>query len=164
MSLWLSAPHALTTTHELTGFSCGEATLDDWLKRRALNNQTSGASRTFVVVDSENRVLGYYALAAGAVAHQLANRAMRHNMPDPIPVLVLGRLAVDRRAQGLKLGAGLLQDAVKRAMTVAQNTVVRALLVHALHERAKHFYEYYGFVESPQHPLTLMLRLNSAKP
>lgn len=162
MSLWLSAPQALTTTHELTGFSCGEATLDDWLKRRALNKQTSGASRTFVVVDSGNRVLGYYALAAGAVAHQLASRAMRHNMPDPIPVLVLGRLAVDLRAQGLKLGAGLLQDAVKRAMTVAQNTGVRALLVHALHERAKRFYEYYGFVESPQHPLTLMLRLNSA--
>lgn len=163
MRLWLSAPQALNATHESDSFSCGEATLDDWLKRRALNNQTSGASRTFVVVDSENRVLGYYALAAGAVAHQLASRAIRHNMPDPIPVLVLGRLAVDRRAQGLKLGASLLQDAVKRAMTVAQNTGVRALLVHALHERAKRFYEYYGFEESLQHPLTLMLRLNSAK-
>lgn len=164
MSLWLSAPQALSATHDLAAFCCGEATLDDWLKRRALINQTSGASRTFVVVDSENRVLGYYALAAGAVAHQLANRSIRQNMPDPIPVLVLGRLAVDSRVQGLKLGAALLQDAVKRAMAVAQHTGVRALLVHALHDEAKRFYEYYGFVESPQHPLTLMLRINSAKP
>lgn len=164
MSLWLSAPQALSTTHDSTAFSCGEATLDDWLKRRALINQTSGASRTFVVVDNGNRVLGYYALAAGAVTHQLASRSIRQNMPDPIPVLVLGRLAVDSRVQGLKLGAALLQDAVKRAMTVAQNTGVRALLVHALHDEAKRFYEYYGFMESPQHPLTLMLRINSAKP
>lgn len=160
MSLLLSVPQPLVASHIITEFDCGEANLDDWLKRRALINKVSGASRTFVVADQENRVCGYYALAAGAVAHQLATGSLRRNMPDPIPVLILARLAVDRRAQGIKLGAGLLQDAVNRAGSVAQNAGVRALVVHALNEKARAFYEYYGFSVSPIHPLTLMLRLN----
>lgn len=159
----LTAPQALAATHLLNDFACGEATLDDWLKRRALSNQLSGASRTFVVADAENCAFGYYALAAGAISQQQASGAVRRNMPEPIPVLVLGRLAVDRRTQGIKLGAALLQDAVKRAVTVAQNTGVRALLVHALNEGARQFYLHYGFQESPQHPLTLMLRLPSGR-
>lgn len=160
MSLLLSAPQPLAASHIISEFDCGEASLDDWLKRRALINQVSGASRTFVVGDQDNRVCGYYALAAGAVAHQLATGAVRRNMPDPIPVLILARLAVDRHAQGIKLGAGLLQDAVNRAGSVALNAGVRALVVHALNEKARAFYEYYGFSISPIHPLTLMLRLN----
>lgn len=160
MSLLLSAPQPLVASHVIGEFECGEVSLDDWLKRRALINQMSGASRTFVVTDQHHRVCGYYALAAGAVAHQLATGAVRRNMPDPIPVLILARLAVDRRAQGIKLGAGLLQDAVNRAVSVADNAGVRALVVHALNERAKEFYEYYGLSISPIHPLTLMLRLN----
>ena len=161
MSLNLSAPQPLRAEHQLSDFECGEPALDEWLKRRALSNQLSGASRTFVVVDDEQRVRGFYALAAGAVAHQMATSSVRRNMPDPVPVMVLGRLAVDRRAQGIQLGAALLQDAVNRAITVSQNTGVRALLVHALHEQAKAFYEHYGSQESPTHPMTLMLRLNS---
>lgn len=137
--------------------------LDDWLKRRALSNQASGASRTFVVTDEVSRVLGYYAMAAGAVSHQLATSGVRRNMPDPVPVMVLARLAVDRRAQGLHLGGALLQDAVNRAVAVSQNAGVRALLVHALHEKARQFYEHYGFRPSPTHPMTLMLRLSSVK-
>ena len=144
-------------------FECGEAVLDDWLKRRALSNQSSGASRTFVVTDEGGHVRGYYAIAAGAVSHQLATSGVRRNTPDPIPVMVLARLAVDRRAQGLHLGAALLQDAVNRAVAVSQNAGVRALLVHALHEKAKKFYEHYGFQSSPTHPMTLMLRLSSVK-
>lgn len=159
MSLVLSAPQPLAATHPLNDFACGEPTLDDWLKRRAMSNQLTGASRTFVVADQENRVCGFYAMAAGAVAHQVATGGVRRNMPDPVPVMVLGRLAVDRRAQGIKLGAALLQDAVRRAIAVSQNTGVRALLVHALHEQARQFYAHYGFQESPQHPMTLMLRL-----
>lgn len=160
MNLTLSAPQPLTMAHGVAEFACGETVLDEWLKRRAMNNQVSGASRTFVVVDQENQVRGFYAMAAGAVAHQLVTTTVRRNMPDPIPVMVLGRLAVDQRAQGLKLGAAMLQDAVNRAQVVAQHTGVRALLVHALHERAKQFYLSYGFQESPQQPLTLMLRLH----
>lgn len=163
MSLKLSAPQPLMDFHLVDDFHCGEPTLDEWLKRRAKHNQLTGASRTFVVVDGENQVRAYYALAAGAVVNQAATSSVRRNMPDPIPVMVLARLAVDHRAQGIKLGAALLRDAVNRAITVSQNTGVRALLVHALHERAKQFYEYYGFQESPLHPLMLMLRLNTVK-
>ncbi|MDM0075210.1 GNAT family N-acetyltransferase [Variovorax sp. J2P1-59] len=156
----LGAPQPLIAAHALGEFESGEASLDTWLQRRALANQASGASRTFVVTDKDGRVFGYYAMAAGAVAHQMATTGVRRNMPDPIPVMVLGRLAVDRRVQGVKLGAAMLQDAVFRAVTVSQNAGVRALLVHALHDRAKAFYEHYGFQESPGHPLTLMLRLS----
>ena len=164
MSSQLGAPQPLATTHLLDGFACGEAVLDEWLKRRAMINQLSGASRTFVVTDQHNRVFGYYAMAAGAVSHQMATSAVRRNMPDPVPVMVLARLAIDRHAQGIKLGTSLLQDAVNRAVVVSQNAGVRALLVHALHDRARQFYEHYGFQESPQHTMTLMLRLNTASP
>ncbi|WP_374682820.1 GNAT family N-acetyltransferase, partial [Accumulibacter sp.] len=130
-------------------------------KRRAMANQLCGASRTFVVADREHRIYGYYAMAAGAVSRQMATSSVRRNMPDPVPVMVLARLAVDHRAQGIKLGASLLQDAVKRAVIVSQNAGVRALLVHALHDQAREFYEHYGFQVSPAHPMTLMLRLSS---
>ncbi len=163
MTVPLSAPQPLSTVHLLDGFGCGETVLDEWLKRRGLVNQLSGASRTFVVADPDNRVYAYYAVAAGAVSHQMAPRAVRRNMPDPVPVIILARLAVDRRAQGVKLGASLLQDAVNRAVSVSQNAGVRALLVHALHDRAKQFYEHYGFQASQLHPMTLMLRLNTVK-
>lgn len=155
----LSVPQSLAVTHLPDGFSCGEPSLDDWLKRRALTNHLSGASRTFVVADADQCVLGYYALAAGAVTRQEATRVVRRNMPDPVPVMVLARLAVDIRVQGIKLGAALLQDAVIRVHSVAKNAGIRALLVHALNERAKQFYEHYGFQASPIHPMTLMLPL-----
>lgn len=161
MSLRLSAPVPLAATHLPDDFACGEASLDDWLKRRALGNQLSGASRTFVVTDADGQVLAYCAMAAGAVAHETATSAVRRNMPDPVPVMVLARLAVDQRAQGRQLGGALLQDAVRRALAVAQKAGVRALIAHALHERAKAFYEHYGLQPSPQHPMTLMLRLAS---
>ena len=157
----LHAPQPLTADHQLNTFNCGETSLDEWLKRRALLNQSNGASRTFVVVDESQLVMGYYALAAGAVHHQDATRSIRQNMPGPIPVMVLARLAVDIRTQGMQLGAGLLRDAVDRSLAVAKNIGVRALLVHALHERAKQFYLYFGFQASPVHPLTLMLRLKA---
>lgn len=157
----LSPPEPLAALHRLDEFECGEATLDDWLKRRALANQSSGASRTFVITEQEYTVRGYYALAAGAVSHQLATSGVRRNMPDPVPVLVLARLAVDHRLQSQGVGAALLQDAVKRAVSVAKNARVRALLVHALHEDAKAFYLRYGFQLSPTHSMTLMLRLSN---
>jgi GNAT superfamily N-acetyltransferase len=161
--LQLSQPEPLTASHRLDDFDCGEAVLDDWLKRRALANQSSGASRTFVVSDQDDSIRGYYAMAAGAVSHQLTTSGVRRNMPDPVPVMVLARLAVDRRVQGQHLGASLLQDAVNRAVAVSHAAGVRALLVHALHEKAKQFYEHYGFQPSPAHPMTLMLRLSSVK-
>ncbi len=163
MSLNLSAPQPLSARHHLDEFECGEAVLDEWLKRRAKINQLSGASRTFVVSDANQRVYGYYAMAAGAVSRQLATSSVRRNMPDPVPVMVLARLGVDTHAQGIKLGGALLQDAVNRAIAVSNNAGVRAILVHAIHDRAKQFYEHYGFEMSPAHPMTLMLRLTSVK-
>ena len=157
-----SPPELLTSSHLIDAFCCGEAELDDWLKRRALANQISGASRTFVVAGADRFVHGYYAMAAGAVSHQLATSNIRRNMPDPVPVIVLARLAVDQKAQGDKLGPALLRDAIKRAVAVSSNAGVRAVLVHALHERAKGFYEHFGFQASPAHPMTLMLRLVGA--
>ena len=164
MKLEISAPQPLSSVHLIDKFNCGEPVLDEWLKRRAMSNQLSGASRTFVVLDQDSLVCGYYAMAAGAVAHQMATSSVRRNMPDPVPVMVLARLAVDLRAQGIKLGASLLQDAVNRAVMVAENAGVRALLVHALNDKAKEFYEHYGFQSSSLNTMTLMLRLNSGKP
>ena len=161
MNFKLSAPQPLSATHGLEGFSCGEPSLDDWLRRRALLNQTTGASRTFVVTDESGQVLAYCALATGAVSHQDSPGSVRRNMPDPVPVMVLARLAVDKRLQGRQVGGALLQDALRRAVPVAQNIGVRALLVHALNDRARRFYSHCGFVPSPANPMTLMLPLRS---
>ena len=156
----LSAPQPLSAEHRYESFACGESSLDDWLRRRALVNQTTGASRTFVVADESGLVMAYYALAAGAVSHQKSPGNIRRNMPDPIPVMVLARLAVDQRLQGQHIGGALLQDALQRAVSVAQNIGVRALLMHASNERARQFYAHYGFVPSPANPMTLMLPLH----
>jgi GNAT superfamily N-acetyltransferase len=155
----LAAPEPLSIGHRIDAFDCGEPVLDEWLRKRALGNQSSGASRTFVVADASGRVMGCYALAAGAVAHETATSAVRRKMPDPVPVLVLGRLAVDRQAQDIKLGASLLQDAVKRAIGVSADAGIRALLMHALPEPAKQFYLHYGFQAPTLHPMTLTMRL-----
>ena len=163
MNWQLSAPEPLTSSHHLDGFACGEISIDEWLKRRALTNQASGACRTFVVADQQGRVHGYYAMAVGAVSHLMATSSVRRNMADLVPVMVLARLAIDHRAQGIKLGAAMLHDAVNRAVVVSQNAGVRALLVHALNDRARQFCEHYGFQGSPQYPMTLMLRMITVK-
>ena len=155
----VGAPTPLAIEHDVADFDSGEPTLDHWLKRRALANQASGASRTFVALSAGHRVMGYYALAAGAVSHRAAPGSIRRNMPDPVPVMVLARLAVDRSAQGQHLGGALLKDAVLRTLAVAENAGVRALLAHAVHQRARAFYLHYGFEPSPVDPMTLMLRL-----
>ncbi|NLP62965.1 GNAT family N-acetyltransferase [Paraburkholderia sacchari] len=159
MTRKLSSPQPLLAEHDVASFSCGRLELDDCLKRRALINHNSGASRVFVTTDDAGRVYGYYALAAGAVAHVDATGNVRRNLPDPIPVVVLGRLARDINTKGIQLGAALLKDAVNRASAIAKELGVRAMLVHAIDAQAAAFYESYGFTPSPIHPLTLMLRL-----
>lgn len=155
----MHAPILLNDEHDLAGFDSGVASLDDWLKRRARANQASGASRSYVVAEGE-RVVGYYCLASGAIAVTDAPPAIRRNMPDPIPVTVLGRLAVERSRQGAGLGTAMLQDAVLRTLQAAQIVGTRGLLVHAISEPAKTFYEQYGFVASPSNPMSLVLSLN----
>ena len=161
MSFKLSPPQPLAAEHRVDDFSCAEPSLDEWLRRRALVNQMTGASRTFVVTNELSQVLAYYALAAGAVSHQESPGNIRRNMPDPVPVMVLARLAVDQRLQGRQIGGAMLKDALQRAVLVAQNIGVRALLVHAINERARQFYSHYGFVPSPANPMTLMLPLHA---
>lgn len=163
LSVALSTPVPLTAAHLTADFYCGEPSLDDSLKRRALANHLSGASRSFVVADDGLQVGGHYALAAGAVSHEMATPRVRRDMPDPVPVMVLARLAVERRFHSQHLGAALLQDAVQRVRAVANQAGVRALLVHALHQRAKSFYEHHGFQASPTHSPMLLLRLGAAK-
>lgn len=152
----LSAPEPLANHHELATFDSGTASLDEWLKRRAAQNQVSGASRTFVVSDDE-KVVGYYALASSAVALAAAPGRFRRNMPDPIPVVVLGRLAVARSHQGQGLGRALFRDAGLRVVHAAETIGIRGLLVHALDEEAKAFYLRLGLEVSPLEPMTLMV-------
>jgi GNAT superfamily N-acetyltransferase len=154
-----AAPTPLTPDHDLSSFSSGVPALDDWLRRRALANQYSGASRTFVAEDAARQVIGFYSLAAGAVTHALGTGAVRRNMPKPIPVIVLGRLAVAMNYQGRGVGAALLQGGVERCRRVAEHAGVRAMLVHALDDRAASFYERYGFAPSPVQARTLMLAM-----
>jgi len=157
----LSAPTLLTADHEVGGFDSGKPSLDDWLKRRALKNQTEGASRTYVVANDEGAVLAYYALAAGSVIAAEATGAVRRNMPSPIPVVILARLAVDRSIQGKGFGTALLRDALLKTVQAADTIGVRALLIHALDEDAAAFYEKYGFNRSPADSLVLMMPLKS---
>jgi predicted N-acetyltransferase YhbS len=157
----VTAPEPITASHLIEAFACGIPVLDDWLKRRALKNEVSGASRTFVVCH-DGQVVGYYALATGSVEHRDAPGKLRRNMPDPIPMMVLGRLAVDQRWQRAGIGRGLLKDAVLRSISVSQQAGVKALLVHALSEDVKTFYVRNGFLASPLDPMTLIISLQDA--
>lgn len=158
----LSAPAPLTPEHDLDSFSCGVPTLDDWLKRRARRNEAEGASRTFVACNGV-RVGAFYCLAAGSILRQAATGTARRNMPDPVPVVVIGRLAVDRAWQGRGIGADLLSDALLRALGAAETIGIRAILVHAISDEAKRFYERHGFSASPVEPLTLMITIDQAR-
>ncbi len=158
----IHAPEPLGEAHDLVSFQSGEPSLDDWLRRRALLNQRTGASRIYVITDG-TRVVGYYALATGAVVASDAPGKVRRNMPDPIPVMILGRLAVDQLWHGRGLGYDLLQDAVLRTLQAAEIAGIRALLAHALSEQAARFYEHAGFVQSPVRRMTYMLLLKDAR-
>ena len=154
----LSRPEPLAETHDLNDFFSGVSSLDDWLKRRARPNQVSGASRTFILAE-ERRVIGYYALASGAVTVADSTGRFRRNMPDPIPVAVLGRLAIDRSQQGRGLGRALFRDCALRVVHAADAIGIRGILVHAISEQAKAFYLALGFDPSPSEPMTLMVTL-----
>jgi GNAT superfamily N-acetyltransferase len=151
----LQAPEPLTADHALGGFDSGVLSLDEWLRRRALQNRASGASRTFVACDANN-VVAYYALAASAVAPDATPGRFRRNMPDPIPVVVLARLAITGDQQGRGLGRALFQDAAHRVIHAADTIGIGGLLVHAISDEAKAFYVRLGLDPSPLDPMTLM--------
>lgn len=157
-------PEPIGPEHDLASFDCGTPSLDDWLRRRALRNETGGASRKYVTcAGSSQRVIGYYCLATGAIAHSAVGSRIRRNMPDPIPAIVLGRLAVDRSHQGKGIGRSLLRDALLRTLQAAQIAGIRVLLVHAISAQVREFYEDFGFYPSPVDPMTLMMPIREAE-
>ena len=162
MTAPLHAPAPLLAAHDVSQFSRGESTLDGWLRQRAKKNEVSGATRTYAVCCG-NKVVGYYSLAVGSIEHAFAPGAIRRNMPQPIPVMILARLAVDRRYAGRSIGTGMVRDALLRTLQAADIAGIRALLVHALHEKAAAFYRARGFAVSPFAPLVLFLGLDHAR-
>lgn len=155
----ISPPSLLADEHRLDEFRCTSNELAKWLIQRARKNNRDGASRCFVVCDHEENVIGYYALAAGSVSHEAAPGSIKRHMPDPVPVVVMGRLAVHANWTKQGIGSGLLKDALQRTLRVAEQMGSRALLCHAIDEDAKTFYLKHGFIESPIDPMTVMLRL-----
>lgn len=154
----LNPPVPLTGAHRTSGFDCSVDSLNEWLIRQALKNDGGGGSRTYVMCDG-HQVVGYYAIAAGSVARGEAPGPIRRNMPNPIPALILGRLAVDRRFQGMGIGRGLLGDALARSINVSEQVGARVLIVHALDATAAAFYLKHGFATGLQVPNTLFLPL-----
>lgn len=157
----IGAQSLLLPEHNFGQFNSGNETLDEWLKKRGLKNQTSGASKTFVICENTYSAVGYYALATGSMERVVALGSISRGMPDPIPVIVLGRLAIDQRYQGRQLGGFLLKDAMRRALNISSQVGIRGLLVHAISEDAKSFYLRYGFIESNFEPMTLMISMKT---
>jgi len=156
----LSAPAALTADHDLTEFDCGDAALNDWLRHRAVKNE-SRFSRTYVVCAGQ-RVAGFYCIAAGSVERATAPGKLRRNAPVAIPVAVIGRLAVDRAFAGQGLGADLLSDALHRIAGAAQTIAIAAVLVQAKDDAARSFYlRCAEFVAFPEDARTLFLPLET---
>lgn len=154
----INAPVKLENSHETGDFDCGREPLNRWLKERALQNIERGISQTFVVRDG-NAVVGYYCLAGGSVYHTDAIRKVKGQAPDPVPVVILGRLAVHRAYHGNGIGKGLLKDAVLRAACAGETIGLRAMLVHAKDDDAIKFYRKFGFKQSPTNEYTLMVTM-----
>lgn len=159
MSQVLRAPEPLAPSHAVETFDCGTPSLNSWLQRRAAANQISGASRTFVLCEGDT-VVGYYALASSAITTAAAPGRFRRNMPDPVPVVVLGRLAIATSHHGRGLGRALFRDAALRVIHAADAIGIRGMVVHALSDEAKAFYLRLGLEESPLEPMTLMITVS----
>jgi len=156
----LSAPVPLTAEQDISSFDCGDPVLNDWLRHRALRNE-SRFSRTYVVCEG-NRVVAYFCIAAGAVERGAAPGKVRRNAPDTIPVSVIGRLAVDRDHAGKGLGADILSDALRRIAVASQSIGIGAVLVHAKDDAARRFYlRCAEFIEYPQESRMLFLPIET---
>ncbi|MFN3298513.1 GNAT family N-acetyltransferase [Caldimonas sp.] len=160
----LRAPEPLAAQHRLEGFDCGKPALNDWLLRHARQAQGSGSAKTFVVADDEDRVVGYFSLTVGQVDTLEAPERIRKGMGQyPVPVVILARLAVSREHQGLGIGVGMLQDAIRRTMLIAEQAGIRAMLTHPIDEEAARFYTRFGFIASPLREQQLLLLLKDAR-
>lgn len=159
----LRGPAPLAPEHRLEGFDCGNPSLNDWLLRHARQAQGSGSARTFVVTDDE-RLAGYFSLTVGQVDTLDAPDRVRKGMGQyPVPVVILARLAVARSDQGRGIGFGMLQDAIRRTMLIAEQAGIRAMLTHPIDDAAARFYSRFGFVPSPLRDQQLLLLLKDAR-
>jgi len=160
----LRPPAPLAAQHRLEGFDCGKPALNDWLVRHARQAQGSGSAKTFVVAEDDDRVAGYFSLTVGQVDTLDAPERIRRGMGRyPVPVVILARLAVSREYQGRGIGVGMLQDAVRRTLAIAEQAGVRAMLVHPIDEDAARFYTRFGFIASPLREQQLLMVLKDAK-
>ena len=155
----LTKPEELSRDHDVSGFRCGRESLDDWLKNRALKSTAAGDSRVFVICNRSNEVAGYYAVSAGSVRRHDAVGKIKRNAPDPIPMALIGRLAVRVDHQGKGIGPALLRDAVLRISQASENIGIKGVLVHALDDEATGFYVRMGFRPSPASDYHLMISL-----
>lgn len=159
----LQGPAPLGAQHRLEGFDCGKPALNDWLLRHAWQAQGSGSARTFVVADAD-RVAGYCSLTVGQIDTLEAPERIRKGMGQyPVPVVILARLAVATQDQGRGIGFGLLQDAIRRTMLIAEQAAIRAMLTHPIDEEAAGFYTRFGFIASPLREQQLLLLLKDAR-
>lgn len=125
--------------------------------------QTSGSARTFVVADEVNRVAGFFSLTVGQVDTVKAPERIRAGMGRfPLPVFILARLAVSRESQGCGIGVGMLQNAIRRTLVIAEQAGIRAILTHPIDENAALFYTRFGFSASPLRQQQLLLLLKDA--
>lgn len=160
----LQAPAPLAAQHRLEGFDCGKPALNDWLLRHARQAQGSGSAKTFVVADDEDCVAGYFSLTVGQVDTLEAPERIRKGMGQyPVPVVILARLAVSREHQGFGIGVGMLQDAIRRTLVIAEQAGIRAMLTHPIDEEAARFYTRFGFIASPLREQQLLLLLKDAR-
>jgi len=160
----LRAPEPLALPHRLEGFDCGKPALNDWLLRHARQAQGSGSAKTFVVADGDDRVAGYFSLTVGQVDTLEAPERIRKGIGQyPVPVVILARLAVSREHHGRGIGVGMLQDAIRRTLVIAEQAGVRAMLTHPIDEDAARFYNRFGFIASPLREQQLLLLLKDAR-
>ena len=153
----------MTSDHDVSQFDCGKhVSLTDWLKRFARMNQASGDTRTYVI-HRNLQVVGYYSLAPGSVSRKEATARASKSSPEPIPIVLLARLAVDEAEQGKGLGSALLKDALQRAYAGAEIIGGRAVLVHAIDAEAAAFYRKYGFESCPGLEFHLMLLMKDLR-
>lgn len=160
----LCAPEPLAPRHRLEDFDCGKSALNDWLLRHARQAQGSGSAKTFIVADDDGRVAGYFSLTVGQVDTLEVPQRFRKGMGQyPLPVVILARLAVSAQYQGRRVGFGLLQDAIRRTLQIAEQAGIRAMLTHPMDEEAARFYIRFGFIASPLREQQLLLLLKDAR-
>jgi len=157
------SPVPLERKHPRKDFDCSDEVLNDWIQRYSIQAQKKGSSKSYASLDEDGSIAGYYSLVFGQVAHEESPQSVKKGMPPhPIPALIIARLAVDERFQGVGLGRSLLKDAVTRALSAAEIAGLRVIVVHAKHEKSANFYEHYGFLPSETDPLLLMLPIKDA--